>query len=97
MEKMVIKKSVDIHASKEKIWNVLMDDHYSRQWYAEFSEGTYAETDWNEEAKLCFRTIARAVSLDLSNRTSLPKNSLSNTPEWCEMELKIPKALTPSL
>jgi hypothetical protein len=31
MEKMVIKKSVDIHASKEKIWNVLMDDHYSRQ------------------------------------------------------------------
>lgn len=60
METMLIKKSIDIHAPKEKIWNVLMDDHYSRQWYAEFSAGTYAETDWNEGSKVVFQDDSKS-------------------------------------
>jgi uncharacterized protein YndB with AHSA1/START domain len=60
METMLIKKTIDIHAPKEKIWNVLLDDHYSRQWYAEFSEGTYAVTDWNEGSKVIFQDESKS-------------------------------------
>jgi hypothetical protein len=41
-----IKSSIKIHAPKERVWDVLLKDEYTRQWYAEFGEGTKAETDW---------------------------------------------------
>ena len=41
-----IKKSIDINAPKSRVWDVLTDDKYTRQWYSEFSPGTYADTDW---------------------------------------------------
>ena len=54
-EKQVIKKAIEINAPKEKVWNVLLQDHYNRQWYAYFSEGTYAETDWQLGSKVIFK------------------------------------------
>ncbi|MBC7915105.1 MAG: SRPBCC domain-containing protein [Pyrinomonadaceae bacterium] len=54
MEKQ-IKKSIEITATKEKIWEVLLQDKFTRIWYAEFSEGTYAETDWKLESKVVFK------------------------------------------
>ena len=50
-----INKSVNINAPKEKVWKVLLDDKYTRTWYNEFSEGTYAETDWTPGSKALFR------------------------------------------
>lgn len=50
-----IKKSISISAPAEKVWEVLTDDQYTRMWYAEFSEGTYAETDWKEGSKAVFK------------------------------------------
>ena len=41
-------------ASKEKVWDVLLQDQFNRLWYAEFSEGTYAETDWQVGSKAVF-------------------------------------------
>ena len=49
-----IKKSIEINAPKEKVWNVLLDDQYTRLWYAAFSEGSHAETDWKEGSKAVF-------------------------------------------
>jgi hypothetical protein len=49
-----MKKSISIQASKEKVWDVLLNDKYTRIWYAEFSEGTHAETDWKEGSKVVF-------------------------------------------
>ena len=49
-----IKKSIAIHAPKEKVWEVLLNDEYTRQWYAEFMEGSHAETDWKVGSKALF-------------------------------------------
>ena len=49
-----IQKSIAINAPKEKVWDVLLKDEYTRQWYAEFSEGTHAETDWSKGSKALF-------------------------------------------
>ena len=49
-----IKKSVEINASNDKVWNVLILDEYNREWYSAFSEGTHAETDWKVGSKVVF-------------------------------------------
>lgn len=54
MEMQTIKREIDINASKEKVWNVLLDDTFTRAWYKEFSEGTHVETDWEVGSKAVF-------------------------------------------
>ncbi|MBA4853078.1 SRPBCC domain-containing protein [Emticicia sp. BO119] len=49
-----IKKSIEINASKEKIWDVLTQDPYNQKWYSIFSPGTYALTDWQLGSKVVF-------------------------------------------
>ncbi|MBC7451651.1 MAG: SRPBCC domain-containing protein [Cytophagales bacterium] len=51
----LIKHSIDINASKAKVWDVLTKDQYNRIWYAFFSEGTHAETDWSQGSKVIFK------------------------------------------
>ena len=50
-----LKKSIEINAPKEQVWDVLINDKFTRLWYAEFSEGTYAETDWTVGGKAVFK------------------------------------------
>lgn len=54
MESQRIKKSIEINAPKEKVWDVLLQDKFTRVWYAEFSEGSHAETDWKVGSKVVF-------------------------------------------
>ena len=54
METQKIEKSIYITASKENVWRVLTEDFYTRQWFAEFSEGTYAKGDLQEGGKVMF-------------------------------------------
>ena len=49
-----IKNTTIINASKEKVWDVLTQDHYTRQWYSEFMEGSHAVTDWKKGSKALF-------------------------------------------
>ncbi len=49
-----IKKSILINASKEKLWDVLTLDHYTKDWYSAFSPGSYAVTDWKPGSKALF-------------------------------------------
>jgi hypothetical protein len=46
--------SVSINAPKEKVWDKLWNDASYRQWTSAFSEGSYAETDWQEGSKVLF-------------------------------------------
>ncbi|WP_207434350.1 SRPBCC family protein [Sabulibacter ruber] len=68
METLQIKKDIAINASPEKVWDVLTRDELVRLWYASFSEGAYAETDWQEGSKVVFKDetnngmVARVVS-----------------------------------
>lgn len=55
MAKQKIKKEINLNSTKEKVWEVLTADNYTRQWYAIFSDGTYAETDWKEGSKAIFK------------------------------------------
>ena len=50
-----IKKNIDIQASKENVWEVLLNDSFTRIWYAEFSEGSHADTDWHVGSKAVFK------------------------------------------
>lgn len=54
METQQIKQTLLVNAPKEKVWDVLTKDELNRQWYAEFSEGTYAETDWKAGSQVIF-------------------------------------------
>lgn len=54
MNTQLIRKSIEINAPKEKVWDVLVQDDLSRKWYAEFRGGTHAETDWKEGSKVLF-------------------------------------------
>ena len=50
--------SITINAPKERVWEMLWNDASYRKWTAVFSEGisegSYAESDWNEGSKIKF-------------------------------------------
>ncbi len=50
-----IKKSIDINAPKEKVYRLLIDDSATREWYAEFNPGAYADTDWKQGSDVMFK------------------------------------------
>ncbi len=54
MKVKTIKKSIDINAPKQQVWNILVEDEYTRGWYSEFSPGSHVETDWKEGGKAVF-------------------------------------------
>lgn len=43
-----------INAPRERVWQILWDDATYRAWTAAFTEGSYAESDWQEGSKICF-------------------------------------------
>jgi uncharacterized protein YndB with AHSA1/START domain len=49
-----IKRSIEINAPKHKVWEVLTTDQYTRKWYSVFSDGSHAETNWEEGGKALF-------------------------------------------
>jgi hypothetical protein len=46
--------TIDIQASKEKVWQTLWNDETYRQWTTAFCDGSYAVTDWKEGSKVHF-------------------------------------------
>jgi uncharacterized protein YndB with AHSA1/START domain len=60
METKVIKKSIEINAPKEEVWKTLILDERNAIWYAAFSEGTHAETDWQVGSKVVFKDASQS-------------------------------------
>jgi uncharacterized protein YndB with AHSA1/START domain len=54
MKHKAINDSISIDAPKETVWKVLVTDELTRAWYAEFSEGSHAITDWKQGSKAIF-------------------------------------------
>ena len=46
--------SIDIAAPSQKVWEVLWGDDTYPRWTSVFSEGSRAETDWQEGSKVIF-------------------------------------------
>jgi len=46
--------SIDINASKETAWQIMLADASYREWSNVFCEGSYAVTDWKEGSKARF-------------------------------------------
>lgn len=58
MKNRLIHKVIDIQAPREKVWEVILDERYTQQWYEEFSMGARAETTWEEGSKVLFTDIS---------------------------------------
>ena len=65
-----IKKEIAIDAPKEIVWQVLLNDEFTRQWYEAFSPGSHAETDWQVGSKAVFtdNTCSGLVSRIVENK-----------------------------
>lgn len=50
----LIQKEIHVDAPPERVWDVLTGDATYRQWAAEFAEGSYADTDWQEGSLVRF-------------------------------------------
>ncbi|MFP5222125.1 MAG: SRPBCC family protein [Acidobacteriota bacterium] len=70
MIKVQLTKSIEIHAPRARVWNVLLQDEFTRIWYAEFGEGSQAETDWKAGSTIHFKDKSGngLVSKVLDNR-----------------------------
>ena len=53
-----IEQTIEIAAPRERVWDVMLQDETFRQWTAEFMEGSYAETDWQQGSRAVFRDPA---------------------------------------
>ena len=51
----LIEKSITIDVPAEKVWEVLFTQELNKIWFAEFSEGTQAYTDWQVGSKAVFK------------------------------------------
>lgn len=49
-----IKKTIEIKAAPEKVWDVLFNDNYNRIWYKAFGPEISADTDWEPGSKAIF-------------------------------------------
>jgi uncharacterized protein YndB with AHSA1/START domain len=58
MNSVLIKKAILIAAPKERVWKVLLNETYTRIWYAEFSLGARADTNWEEGSKVFFTDLS---------------------------------------
>jgi uncharacterized protein YndB with AHSA1/START domain len=73
MNKVIIQKSIDINAPAEQVWKVLTEDSLNRQWFAEFSEGTYADTDWKQGSKAVFVDATKCGIIGHIEETTAPE------------------------
>ncbi|ETO92370.1 ATPase [Legionella oakridgensis] len=46
--------SININASKEKVWKILWGDKTFTDWTSVFAEGSYAVSDWMEGSRIQF-------------------------------------------
>lgn len=52
MEKEMLCKSIEIASPCEKVWRILVEEQYNRQWYAQFNPGSFVQTDWKVGGKI---------------------------------------------
>ncbi|MFC5410888.1 SRPBCC domain-containing protein [Larkinella bovis] len=74
MERRTFKTTID--APRETVWNILWGDTTYPQWTAVFSEGSRAETDWQEGSKVLFLN-EKGEGMVSRIETSIPNEYMS--------------------
>jgi uncharacterized protein YndB with AHSA1/START domain len=94
MKIVTIKKSIEISAPREKVYEVLLDDKYISKWYEAFSKGSRAETDWKVGSKAIFTDdglsglVGRVIVNDPNKEISVEYDGLlANGKEDYESEM----------
>jgi uncharacterized protein YndB with AHSA1/START domain len=67
-----IKKSIVIKASKEAVWDSLFGAETYPIWTAEFSEGSTAETDWQEGSVVKFVDASKTGMIGIITENRQP-------------------------
>jgi len=49
-----LKFSIEINATKEKVWNTMLEDKTYRIWTEAFSKGSHYIGDWSKGSKILF-------------------------------------------
>ena len=55
MRDLMIEKTIDINAPASKVWEVLVHPDWLKRWASAFSEGTYAESDWEPGSEVLWK------------------------------------------
>lgn len=50
----ILQFTIEINASKEKVWDTMLKDNTYRQWASVFSPGSYFKGDWSKGSKMFF-------------------------------------------
>jgi uncharacterized protein YndB with AHSA1/START domain len=94
MQIVTIKKSIEISAPPEKVYDVLLSDKYISIWYEAFSKGSRAETDWKAGSKAVFTDdglsglVGKVIVNDPNKEISIEYNGLlANGKEDYESEM----------
>jgi uncharacterized protein YndB with AHSA1/START domain len=73
--------TIDIHAPKAKVWDVMLDEQTYREWTAAFHEGSYYVGGWDTDTKIKF------VSTDDNGRSGIFGRIAKNRPgEYISIE-----------
>lgn len=73
--------TIDIHASKEKVWNVMLEDKTYRIWTEAFHEGSYYEGSWDKGSDIKF------VASDDGKMSGMASKIVENIPfEYISIE-----------
>lgn len=59
METMLIKKSIEVNAPKESVWETIISNNKNKIWFNAFSDGTQAQTDWQTGSKVIFADASK--------------------------------------
>jgi uncharacterized protein YndB with AHSA1/START domain len=55
LEKTKVRKAIEISSSTTKVWDVLVQPSFTREWASQFSEGAYVETDWQKDSDVVWK------------------------------------------
>lgn len=71
-----VKFSININATKEKVWATLWDDVTYRKWTAVFSSESHAVSDWKEGSEIKF-IDNKGDGMHSSIETNIPQKQMS--------------------
>ncbi|HLO27818.1 MAG TPA: SRPBCC domain-containing protein [Anaerolineales bacterium] len=77
MSRLFVDKTIEIHASPDKVWEVLTRREYTRQWASKFNGGSpfYIESDWEMGSPVFWKDSDGNVIVE-GNVTALEPNKL---------------------
>lgn len=55
MDETTIRKTISINAAAGRVWEVLLDPRFTKEWGGEFMAGCYVESDWEHGSEVVWK------------------------------------------